>query len=268
MSAAPPSRRTYAAAALDALPDFVAAAACAVAWRAPQAFGFDLLMWAAPAYFVELPLALLLTYAGVRRFRTGQLSRPEKIRVVVVPALVLAALSGLLLGREGLVALLWLGSLTIVRLLCDTPERSAAVPGAWLVYDRGQHRIEMPQHKPAPRSGLIVVPAGHEQVMAAVTIGTWIWIPILFLLLPPFGSGGATPEYAASVGWNDTLPGHMFPAHACLAAGLVLFALRGLAHFEGVGDPAPARVEDDEVLQDVIEKVEGRRPPTPRRRRR
>jgi hypothetical protein len=262
--AAPASRRTYAQAAFDALPDLGAALACAIAWIAPQALGFDLLMWAAPAYFVEFPLALLLTFAGVRRMSEGQLGRREKIRVVLVPALVLAALSGLLLGLEGLVALLWLGTLTIVRLLRGEAETSPTVRGAWLVYDRKERSFTMPEHKPAPRAGLIVVPAGHEQVMAAVTIGTFIWIPLSFLVLPAFGTGGATPAYAASVGWTDTAPGSLFPAHYCLAAGLILFTVRGLAHFEGVGEAPPARVEDDELLKDVIEKIEGRRPGGPK----
>lgn len=216
----PAPRRSYQQAAIDALPDLLAALACALAWIAPQAPGFDLLMWTAPAYFVELPLAILLGFAGVRRL-DGRLERREKLRMVVVPALVLAALSGLLLGAPGLLALGWLGALTVWRLVRDEPETSPVAHGAWLVYDRAERSFSLQERRPAPRRGLVVVPAGHEQVMAAVTIGAWIWIPIAFLVLPPLGTGGATPDYAAGVGWEDTLPGRVFPAHLCVARGLL-----------------------------------------------
>jgi hypothetical protein len=245
---------------LDALPDLLAAIACATAWIRPDALGFDLLMWTAPLYFVELPLALVLLFAGVRRMNAGELSRREKLRVVLVPALLLAALAGWLLGSEGLIAVLWLGSLQVWRLLRGTPESSAVAHGSWLVYDRLARSYSMEERRPQARKGLVVVPAGHEQVMAAVTLGCWVWVPISFLLLAPnFGVGGVTPEYAAAVGWNATLLGKAtLPAHWCLAAGLILFTLRGLAHFEGLDDEPPPRIEDDALLQEVIDRVEGR----------
>lgn len=269
---APVATRTYGSAALDALPDALAAAACAIAWADPRALGFDLLASAAPLYFIELPLAVIVAFAGVRRLRDPRWSLRAKARYVVLPVLVLAVFGGALLGPWGLLAILWLGGLTLARLLASTPDTSPEVQGLWLVFrlrsKQGEPRYYMAPDRPAPEPGMAVVPAGHAQLMAAVTIATWFAIPCAFLLFPDFGTGGATPAYAAAVGWDATPVGHWVPAHLALAAGLILFALRTLSHFEGIGEPPAARIEDDPVLQEVVEKVEGRGRRHGRRRKR
>jgi hypothetical protein len=268
----PVASRTYGSAILDALPDALAAAACGIAWAAPRALGFDLLAGAAPLYFIELPLAVIVAFAGVRRLRDPRWSLRARARYVVLPTLLLALLGGALLGPWGLLAILWLGSLTLARLLASTPDTSPEVPGLWLVFrlrsKQGEPRYYMAPDRPAPEPGMAVVPAGHAQLMAAVTIATWFAIPCSFLLFPDFGAGGATPGYAAAVGWTGTAIGQLVPAHVALAAGLVLFALRTLSHFEGIGEPPAARIEDDPLLQEVIEKVEGRRARRHARRKR
>lgn len=267
MAHAPAARRTLREAALDALPDVLAALACGIAWASPRAPGFDLLSFAAPLYFVELPLALLTTLAGVRRIQDGVLSRIDKLRFVLIPTLVLLLLATALLGWAGAVAVAWLGSIQIACLLWQGPDTRAAVPGLWLVFGRPSTWFDTATVRPAPEKGLYVVPAGHEQLIALVTLAAWFIIPAAFLLLPSFGVGGVDEAYAASVGWRETPIGQLVPAHLALAAGLILFAVRALCHFEDLREPPPADVETDPVLQDVIEKIEGRRPGARRRQR-
>jgi hypothetical protein len=253
----------------DAFPDALAAIACAVAWKQPDAPGFDLLGIAGLLYFIELPLAILVGFAGVRRARHGTLTRRDRIWIVLFPALLLAAASTLLLGIAGLVAIAWLGAVSLARELRDTPHADPAVTGLWLVFGKRGAAISFdvtPRRPSNPGPGVVVVPAGHEQLMACATIGTWIVIPIVFAILPAFGVGGASADYALGAGWDATLVGRWVPAHLALAAGLILFAVRTLGHFEGIGEPPPVRVEEDELLQEVVEKVEGR--PLPQRGRR
>ena len=57
MATTAPANRTWTDATLDAIPDALAALACGLAWKAPDALGFDLLDYAAPLFFIELPLA-------------------------------------------------------------------------------------------------------------------------------------------------------------------------------------------------------------------
>jgi hypothetical protein len=263
----PAARRTLGEAALDALPDALAALACAIAWASPRALGFDLLAYAAPLYFVELPLALVTTLAGVRRIQDGVLSRLDKLRFVLVPTLVLLLLATTLLGAAGAIAVAWLGSVQIARLLWQGPDTRAAIPGLWLIFGRPSTWFDTETFRPPPEKGVHAVPVGHEQLMALVTLATWFIIPAAFLLLPAFGVGGADEAYAASVGWRGTPIGRLVPAHLALAAGLILFALRALCHFEDLREPPPADIETDPVLQDVIEKLEGRRPGARRRKR-
>ena len=267
MTRAPAATRTYGDAALDALPDVLAALACAIAWIAPHALGFDLLAYAAPLYFVELPLAFVTTLAGVRRIQDGVLSRRDKLRFVLVPTLVLMLLATALLGWAGAIGVAWLGAIQIARLLWQGRDTRAAVPGLWLVFGRPSTWFDTETFRPPPVKGVYVVPIGHEQLMALVTLATWFVIPFAFLLLPSFGVAGADEAYAASVGWRDTPIGKLVPAHVALAAGLILFAVRALCHFEDVGQVPPADIETDPVLQDVIDKVEGQRPRAGGRRR-
>jgi hypothetical protein len=140
------------------------------------------------------------------------------------------------------------------------------------VFDRRGASLSLEMKASRPRSlqpGQFLVPAGHEQLMAAATLVTWIAIPIAFALVSPsaFGTGGATADYAASVGWSATTIGTMVPAHLALAAGLVLFSVRTFGHFEGTSEPPPAKIEDDAVLQEIIDQVEGRRPTSRQRAR-
>lgn len=268
MTDAPAPTFTYRQAALDALPDLLAAIACAIAWASPRALGFDLLAYAAPLYLVELPLAFIAMLAGVRRVQDGRLSRIDKLRFVLVPTLVLVLLATASLGLAGLIAVGWLGAVQLARLLWQAPDTRAAVPGLWLVFGRPKTLFDTEAARPPPEKGVIAVPAGHEQLMALVTMGAWILIPTAFFVLPAFGVGGATQAYASSVGWEETAIGRTIPAHLALAAGVILFAMRVLCHFEDVSKAPSADIDSDPVLQDVIDKVEGRRPRRGARRRR
>jgi len=83
------SQRSLGAATIDALPDALAALACAVAWRAPEALGFDLLIATAPLYFIELPLAIGFAFADKWRVPGEFLDRRRKLRLTVIPTFLL-----------------------------------------------------------------------------------------------------------------------------------------------------------------------------------
>jgi hypothetical protein len=268
MTQPPVAKRTLREAALDALPDALAALACAIAWIAPAAPGFDLLAYAAPLYFVELPLAIVTTLAGVRRIQDGRLSRRDKLRFVLGPTVVLLLLATALLGWAGAIGVAWLGATQVSRLLWQGPDTRSVVPGLWLIFGRPSTWFDTETFRPPPAKGVYVVPVGHEQLMAMVTIAMWFVIPVAFLVLPDFGIGAADEAYATAVGWRQTVIGRLVPAHVALAAGLILFAVRALCHFEDAGAPPPADIETDPLLQDVIDEVEGRRPRAGARRKR
>lgn len=259
-------QRTPLDACRDAWPDAVAALACAIAWAQPDALGFDLLATAGLLYFIELPLATIAAVAIVRRIRHPDWTRRDKLGHVLIPTLLLAWIGGMLFGLAGLLAILWLGARSMMELLRDAPDAHDATPAMWLRAERignGVNLTLVAQPSRTPSSGTLLIPAGHEHIMAFATAMLWFVILVLMMFLPALGSGGATADYAASVGWHDTVIGHLVPAHIALAAGLLLFGTRTLLHFEGTGNkntPAPLRIEDDEALREVIAKVEGRRP--------
>jgi hypothetical protein len=267
------SLRSTGDAVREAAPDAIAAIVCAIAWIRPDAPGFDLLSTAGLLYCIELPLAIITMFAIVRRIRDGRWSRLQKAGYVLVPTLILAALGAALLGSAALVAIAWLGGRTLLQLWRDVPGVDGDFSGMWLKSTRVGNKItsEWVSHRPAslPR-GVTMIPAGHEHIMAFTTIVAWFAILILIAVLPALGEGGATAAYAASVGWTATPIGEQLPAHLALAAGVLLFGIRTLLHFEGTGAaeaPAPApAIEDDQILRDVIEAVEGK-PPTSRKPR-
>lgn len=262
-SASTPQRRSLGDACREAWPDALAAIACAIGWARPDAPGFDLLATSGLLYFIELPLAAIAAIAIVRRIRHPDWSRRDKLRYVLIPTLLLAWIGGSLFGLAGLVAILWLGGRTVAHLLRDAPADDDGHAMMWLQAQRLGTRLNFTllPHRPAePPPRALLIPAGHEHIMAFATAALWLLILIVIAFLPPLGTGGATADYAASVGWQDTVVGREIPAHIALAAGLLLFGARTLLHFEGAGapEPEPPCIEDDEVLREVIEKVEGR----------
>jgi hypothetical protein len=275
MDTAPPriATRTLGDALREAWPDALAAAGCAVAWARPDALGFDLLATAGLLYFIELPLAIITSFAIVRRVQDKTWTRWHKAGHVLVPTLVLALLGAMLLGGAALIAIAWLGGRTLLQLWRDPPRVDGDFGGMWLKTTRSgtKRTLEWVSKRPkrlAPNETMI--PAGHEHIMAFATIVTWFAILIAIAILPPFGEGGATAAYATSVGWPATPIGSEVPAHRALAAGLLLFGIRTLIHFEGIGpaEAPPTSLEDDAVLREVIEAVEGRSAPRSKARRR
>ena len=270
-SASRPHRRRLGDACRDAWPDALAATACAISWVRPDALGFDLLATSGLLYFIELPLAAIAAIAIVRRIRHPDWSRRDKLRYVLIPTLLLAWIGGALFGLAGLIAIAWLGGRTVAHLLRDAPDDDDGSATMWLHAQRSGTRVNFTllPHRPAePPPGALLIPAGHEHIMAFATAALWLLILIVIMFLPPLGTGGATADYAAGVGWQDSVVGQSIPAHIALAAGLLLFGTRTLLHFEGTGpfESEPPRIEDDEVLREVIAKVEGRRAGKGRRR--
>ena len=256
--------RTHGDALREAWPDALAAIACGIAWVRPDALGFDLLATAGLLYFIELPLAIITLFAIVRRIRDEHWTRLHKAGYVLVPTLILAIVGGMLLGSAGLIAIVWLGGRTLMQLWRDVPGTDGDFSGMWLKSTRVGTTVtsEWVSHRPARLPpGVTMIPAGHEHIMAFATIVTWFAILVAIAALPPFGAGGATEAYAASAEWTATPIGSQLPAQTALAAGLLLFGIRTLLHFEGTGTPeapAPSLADDDEILREVIEAVEGK----------
>lgn len=259
------SRRRLGDALRDAWPDAIAAIVCAIAWWRPDAPGFDLLGTAGLLFFIELPLVVITSFAIVRRIRDRRWNRMRKAGYVLLPTLALALAGASLLGSAGLIAIAWLGGRTLLQLWRDPPDAAHDFGGMWLKSTRvGTTRtFEWVSHRPAQLpAGVSMIPAGHEHLMAFATIVAWFAILVALALLPAFGEAGATPAYAEAAGWTSTRLGRALPAHTALAAGVLLFGIRTLLHFEGIGpreapvpEPTP---ENDEVLREVIERVEGR----------
>lgn len=129
----PPLPRTWIDALVDALPDVPAALACAIAWQAPRALGFDLLGYAAPLYFIELPLAAMFLCADSWRVPGEFLSRRHKLGLIVLPGAAIGAACMALFGLPGLVAVAWLGGHALWRLLREGEDRRPPPTGRWLV---------------------------------------------------------------------------------------------------------------------------------------
>lgn len=257
------SVRTIGDALNEAWPDALAAIVCAVAWVRPDAPGFDLLSTAGLLFLIELPLVIITIFSIVRRVRDKAWTKWHKVGYVLVPTGALAVVSMAWLGPAALFAVMWLGLRTIVQLWRDTPASPQDFSGLWLKSTRigSSVTVEWVARRPASLPpGVTMIPAGHEHVMAFVTLVTWLVVIVVIVLVPPLGVGGATAEYAAQVGWTRTSPGSEIPAHLALAAGALLFSVRTLLHFEGTGEKATEKsnIEEDAVLREVIDKVEGR----------
>lgn len=264
MTVITPAPRTWTDAFVDAVPDMLAALACGIAWQAPQALGFDLLAYAAPLFFIELPLAIMFLFADAWRVPGEFLAARSKLGLIVIPAVLIGALCFGLFGVAGLIAVAWLGGLALWRLLREGEDRRPPPTGRWLVMaPRGKETErwltrERPDRRDLPE-GSWIVPFAHNQFLPGITILAWVG---LFLLLMLSGVevpvAGATTAYAQMAGWADTPIGGEIPAHEALAAGLALFVARCASHFDDLDEPPPANIDDDAVLREVIEKVEGR----------
>lgn len=271
-AAADEARRTWSVAAMDALPDTLALGACLLAWFAPAAVRIDLIAWAAPLYFVEFPLALLALFGGVTRLEDREMNRRTKLSFVVAPILLVALLAPLVLGPGGFVAVIALSARLLWRAATGAIDRSPRVRGAWITYAEGddvdrEHsalRISVARKRRADerRGRTWRVGASHELVMAAFTLTFCVVIAVAFQFMS-IPQGGITAEIAAASLWSRTVIGSAVGAHAALAAGAALFAARIIGHTEGVeaaDAPPPPTVEDDPVLREIVEKVEGRKP--------
>jgi hypothetical protein len=264
-------RRTWAVALMDALPDALALGACLLAWLAPTALRIDLVAWAAPLYFVEFPLALILLFGGVTRIEDPAMSRRSKLGFVLAPILVVALMAPMFLGPAGLVAVFALSARLLWRVASGRIDRSARVRGAWITYAEGDGAHEVDSGTVRMRVGgrrgrnagggrRWRVEASHELVMAALTLTFWVFIAMAFMLvtIPP---GGITAEIAAASLWTRTVIGSIVPPQVALAAGATLFAARVLGHLEGIEPadaPPPVSVEDDPVLREIVDRIEGK----------
>ena len=266
--------RTWTDACVDALPDLLAALACGIAWRAPQALGFDLLAYAAPLFFIELPLALMFLFADAWRVPGEFLTTRGKLGLIVIPATLIGALCFRVFGVTGLIAIAWLGGQALWRLLREGEDRRPPPTGRWLVLaPRGKETERwLTRKRPDKRErpeGSWILPFAHNQFLPGTTILAWAG---LFLLLMLSGAevpeAGATAVLAQAAGWTATPIGREIPAHEALAAGLALFAVRCASHFDDLDEPPPANIEDDALLREVIEKVEGRAPKRGKAKRR
>lgn len=260
-----PVIRTWANASLDALPDALAALACAIAWKSPDVFGWDLLMLAAPLFFIELPLAVMLLFADVWRVPGEYLDARRKRHLIFWPTVVIGLLCGAVFGPIGLVAVAWLGGRSLWKLWREGEDAAPPPGGRWLVISsRGRENERwLTRNRPAPgslRPGTWAMPFRHEQLLPGITLFAWIGFVLLLLSGIAFPEGGATATYASAVGWTSTWIGTTVPAHTALAGGTVLFTARAFAHFDEAGEPdaPPPSFEDDEVLREVIAKVENR----------
>ena len=256
-------------------PDALAALACALTWRAPDALGFDLLMATAPLYFIELPLAIGFAFADAWRVPGEFLDTRRKLRPIVIPTLLLGGLYWMLFDIAGLIAIGWLGGLSPWRLLREGEDRRPPPTGRWLVMKPRENGTEHWLTRTRPTRSVLgpdawIVPCAHDQFLPGVTI--FVWVGLMLLLgsgveIPPLG---ATIAYAQSVGRTLTPIGTEVPAHFALSAGAALFAARTISHFDDVGEPplSDITLENDEVLREVIDKVKGRKPSKRKTRRR
>src|SRR5688572_24347194 len=124
-------------AVFEALPELLAAVACAVALADPDWPGFDLLRTAGLLFFIEFPLALITMFTGVMRLGDRAMDRATKRSFVLVPTLVFGAFALLFLGLDGLIAVAWLSAGNVYRLVTGAPPSSRAVPGFFMTYTSG-----------------------------------------------------------------------------------------------------------------------------------
>lgn len=239
-----------------ALPGLFAAAACGLAWFDPDYFGFDLLRIAAPLFFLELPLAIVFAFADAWRVPDQDLSRRAKFGFVVVPAVLIGALCTALFDVDGLVAVAWLGGSALWRLLREGEDRR--ITGRWLCTHENRHWVvrQLPDRRHLP-PGTWVVPMTDSEFLPGLTFLAWLGLAFLIFTGADVPFGGATPDYAAAVGWTQTPIGSRVPAHEALAAGVALFLVRVCAFF---GDPEHgmpvASIESDAILREIVANVE------------
>jgi hypothetical protein len=267
--------RTLGDAVLDALPDALAAGACLLAWTKPQAFGsFDLIAYAAPLFFIQLPLSIIGLFTGVTRLSDQAMGRATKAGFVLAPSIAMALLAPILLGVQALVGVLLLSAESLWRIATGQVDRDAPVKGAWITYTQGEdasgraRRAYSVSTDGSQRLGGRVrqwrVEAGHRQVMASLTATAGVFLLCLlpFIDVEPLGATRAVVDASA---WSQTLLGQIAGAHHALAGGVFLFAARLLLQFEGIapqpGSPEAAplpTIEDDPVLREIIRKVDAR----------
>jgi hypothetical protein len=272
-TATPAARpRTALDTTIDALPDLLACIGCASALIEPDWPGFDLLRTSGLLFFIELPLALLALFAGVQRLSDRDMSRGTKSGFVVVPTLILALFALLLLGGQGLLAVVWLSAASLYRIATGAPARAPAIPGFWITYTQGDGEqnasvggismsISAGKRRGKPTRQW-KVQGGAEQLEAGMTATLWFVIAGLLLFLP-LSSPQPSAEYAAQVGWSTTLLGQLVPPAKALWGGAILFAVRFLSHLDFVFEaPAPAavNVEDDPLLREIVSKIDGDSP--------
>ncbi len=255
--------RSWGDAALDAIPSLLAAVACGLAWLDPQMFGFDLLRTAAPLFFIELPLAVVFASADARRVPGEFLGRRAKLAFILLPTSLLGLLCWRLFGATGLIAIAWLGATALWRLLSEDEDSKPPPSGRWLIVRHRKNGESWTVRKRPDRKELgdaWVIPLAHDQYLPAATIVAWFGLVFILFTGAEIPPGGALPAYAEAVGWTGTPIGSVVPAHEALAAGLALFALRTLGFFDDVGEGRePVAIEQDEVLQEIVEKVERKR---------
>jgi hypothetical protein len=269
-----PHARSFGNACIDAIPDAIACAACALAWAKPQAIpGVDLVGWAAPLFLIQVPLSLLGLYTGVSRLSDTAMPRATKAAFVLAPAAAMALLAAALLGAQALVGVLLLSATTLWRIASGQVDREAPVRGAWITYTQGVDAQGRPRRAYSASTGAEGMPplgaarrwrveAGHSQVMASLTAAGGL---VLVALLPFVGVEriGVTPAIEAASSWSQSTVGAVVGAHYALAGGVVLFAARFLLQFEGIAprpgspeaQPVP-RIEDDPVLREIVRKID------------
>jgi hypothetical protein len=255
--------RTWGGAALDAIPSLLAAVACGLAWLDPQMLGFDLLRTVAPLFFIELPLAVVFASADARRVPGEFLSHRAKLAFILLPTSLLGLLCWYLFGATGLIAIVWLGATALWRLLSENEDDKPPPTGRWLIVRHRKHGESWTVRKRPAKKDLgdaWVIPLAHDQYLPAATIVAWFGLVVILFTGADIPPGGALPAYAEAFGWTDTPIGSVIPAHEALAAGLALFALRTLGFFDDVGeDMRPVAIEQDEVLREIVDKVERKR---------
>jgi hypothetical protein len=262
---APPLRaRTRLDTWFEALPELLAAATCAVALVQPDWPGYDLLRTAGLLFFVQLPLALITLFAGVLRIEDRAMGRSTKSAFLVIPTLIFALVTLLMLGPQGLLAVAWLSAANVYRLVTGAAPRTATVPGFWMTFEQGDgdsgvatSGISIKARGGDGKGRTWKVQGGVEQFDTGVTITLWMVVAALVYFLP-LSSSAATEAYGTRIGWDLTAVGAIVAPAKALWAGTILFALRTLSKLDLLAAPAApaARIEDDEVLEEIVSSVE------------
>jgi hypothetical protein len=259
-------------AVIEAVPDLLALGSCAAALVQPDWPGYDTLRTAAALFFVELPLAVIVLFGGVQRISDQSMDRATKLGFVLVPMLGIGFIAAVMLGRPGVVAVAWLSGGLLYRLLRGIPPRGRKVPGFWITYTSGDESgvavgdsISMKgsagrRRRKGAQSWR--VEGGAEEFEASTTLLFW-FVALALIAFVQLPAGGATAAYADSVGWDATPIGGMVGASKALWAGVLLFAIRVLGRFDFSAEAAAAepvaRIEDDPVLREIVQKVDARK---------